>query len=566
MLIKNSKNKFFSRISIIAVLVAIIFLIFIQYHWVISSAENDLSELYRTYTYRIFNDISEEFAIFPDPGEKLNYFRKIDGEEKLQEALVSEFNKLNTTENNQYIKSISYLQDSIGGKRYIYYSSNGWEYNQSIPDGIVDEKRGPSLIPDASDNGKVWIIFPGNKLNESTTTIIYNFDILSFYRNKVEKFLNIIDDNYELKWYYNQSGEKVDLWKENYSYSPFRVLKNKLLFIESPRLIEIPLHIIIFKNSDTRREKIFFDPHLENSQIHPLPSVHVDILYNGKALLQSKEYTLTIQWVMSLLLLIGIAAAYLIILYQINKLKQLRLREKEFVASVTHELRTPLTVISSAADNIKNGIISPERIEEYGKLISNQSGRLASMIEDILLFSRLEGKSEESPQLKDLRFSDIKKNITIYTQEIIKETEKKLQINFGSLPDSFISDGETIELILTNLITNSCKHAYSKEKEGLIRVKGFTQLPNFLILTVEDDGCGIDKSEIKHIFEPFFRGRKIQQDQIKGSGLGLYLSKRKSELLGASLIIESPYGRSDGKIRMGSRFLLKIPYYNMKGE
>ena len=106
MLIKNSKNKFFSRISIIAVLVAIIFLIFIQYHWVISSAENDLSELYRTYTYRIFNDISEEFAIFPDPGEKLNYFRKIDGEEKLQEALVSEFNKLNTTENNQYIKSI----------------------------------------------------------------------------------------------------------------------------------------------------------------------------------------------------------------------------------------------------------------------------------------------------------------------------------------------------------------------------------------------------------------------------------------------------------------------------
>jgi len=566
MQIRNIKNIFLSRISFFAVLVAVITLTIIQYHWVISSAENDLSEIYRSYTFRIFSAISEEFSIFPDPGEKQDYFNKIDGEENLQEALVSEFNKLNSSDDNQYFKSISYLQDSNGEKNYIRYSSNVWEYNQLIPVELLDERRGPSIISDTSDNGRIWIIFPGIRINGKTTTVMYNFDILSFYQNKVEKSVNIIDDSYELKWYYNQSFENAVSLKGGYSYSPFRVLKNKLLFIKSPWLIEVPLHLIIFNDNGNRRDKIFFEPRQDDPDKNPLPWVYIDILYNGKALLQSKEYILTIQWVMSLLLLMGIAAAYLIILYQVNKLKKLRLREKEFVASVTHELRTPLTVISSAADNIKSGIISTERIEEYGKLISDQSDRLASMIEGILLFSRLEGKAEDSPQLKSLESSDIIKNITMYTQSIINETGKKLQIDFGSLPNTLISDKETIELILINLITNSCKHAYSKGGKGLIRVKGHIQLPDTIIFTVEDDGCGIHKSEIKHIFEPFFRGNKSLQEQIKGSGLGLYLSKRKSELLGASLTIESPYERSDDKIRMGSRFLLKIPYISMDEE
>jgi len=223
MQIRNIKNIFLSRISFFAVLVAVITLTIIQYHWVISSAENDLSEIYRSYTFRIFSAISEEFSIFPDPGEKQDYFNKIDGEENLQEALVSEFNKLNSSDDNQYFKSISYLQDSNGEKNYIRYSSNVWEYNQLIPVELLDERRGPSIISDTSDNGRIWIIFPGIRINGKTTTVMYNFDILSFYQNKVEKSVNIIDDSYELKWYYNQSFENAVSFKEGYSYSPSNV-------------------------------------------------------------------------------------------------------------------------------------------------------------------------------------------------------------------------------------------------------------------------------------------------------------------------------------------------------
>ncbi len=71
---------------------------------------------------------------------------------------------------------------------------------------------------------------------------------------------------------------------------------------------------------------------------------------------------------------------------------------------------------------------------------------------------------------------------------------------------------------------------------------------------------GIEKNEKKHIFEPFFRGGKSFKNQIKGSGLGLYLSLRKARLLGGYLKVKSPYERADGRIRKGSRFTLKVPY------
>ncbi len=562
----NTKNNFFNRLSTISVFVSIIILIIFQYHWVISSAEKDLSELYRNYTFRIFSDISDNFSMLSTQGERLDNFKKIESEKEFQETFVSKFNKLNSIYNNKYFKSISYIKKSGTDKSYIFYSSNSWEYNKSIPVELVNEIKGPSLVPDASDKDSVWIIFPGIQINNNRITIIYNFDILSFYRNRVEKSLSIINDNYNLKWYYNQTVENAVIWKNNYSYSPFRVLKNKIFSIDSPNLIEVPIHILMFNNKEKRTEKLLFEHRKDNSINNPFPSVYVDILYNGKTIMQSKEYMLTIQWLMSLLLLIGIATAYFVILYQINKLKKLRIREKEFVASVTHELRTPLTVIHSAADNIKSGIILPERLEQYGNMISNQSDRLSSMIEGILLFSRLEGKAEKSPQQKTLKISDISKNLKMYTQSIMNETGNILKIDFGSLPDKLISDRETIELILTNLITNSCKHAYKRNEPGSIRVRGHIQLPHSIIFTVEDDGCGIKKSEIKHIFEPFFRGNNSLNEQITGSGLGLFLSKKKADLIGASLKVKSPYERLDERIREGSCFILKIPYYKTEEE
>ncbi len=560
MMKRSLKSKILIQVSTTAVLIALFTLSIIQYHWVTSSAEKDMTELYRSFNYRIISAISEEFSMFPLLGGRLDFFDEVKNEEKLKEIIIDLFIKFKSAQNYDYINSISYIINSENSK-YLSYSENGWKKKEIIPEDFISEKWELFLLPDSADNGKVWINLPV-KLNDEGTKvfILFHFDILSFYKNEVEQSLNSFGDSYKLKWNYDFSGTIKKPNEKEYKYSPFTVIKNKLFSTEKPWLIEIPLHVIIFNDGKNRKSKIYFDPRRPRLDKKPPPTVYIAIYYNGKPLIQSKEYALTIQWLLSLLLLTGIGVTYVIILFQIGRLKQLRYREKEFVASVTHELRTPLTVIHSAADNIKNGIISPERIEKYGHLITDQSSRLSSMIEGILLFSKLEGKVEQSPQLNNIRISDIHKELQIFTQSLNGEIRDNIHMDFGSLPGYILSDRGTIELILTNLITNSSKHAYTLERMGEIRVTGHIKLPHTLIFIVEDDGCGIERAEKRHIFDPFFRGDRSHKNQIKGSGLGLYLSFKKARLLGGTVKFESPYERADSKKRSGCRFTLKIPY------
>lgn len=563
MISSTTRSKIFNRISVSIVLLALITLTLIQYKWVTSSAEKDLVEFYRSYSFRIQGSISEQFSLFPIFGDRLKFIRGLKTEEELRKKLLNYLDTDISGDNLKYLKSISYLKVSDEKREFFVYSNREWHMDKKAPDLQLEDEPRLNLISDPTDNGKVWLTIPLPPFEKSRISLLIQFDILSFYQNEIEPSVWNENNMYELKWYYNSKEELQSFNEKEYSYSPFRVLKDKLLSTHRPWLIEIPLHVIIFNDQENKMSKIFFDHKTPPGIGGPPSMVYVDLLYNGQPLIETKEYNLTVQWLISLSLILGLAIAYIVILYQINSLKILRMREKEFVASVTHELRTPLTVIHSAADNMKSGIISPERIEQYGQLITNQSKRLSSMIEGILLFSRLEGKAEHVSQTDRVIFSHMQKNLSIYAESLEQEFNKKISLDFGSLPKEALTDRETLELILTNLISNSSKHAYARDLKSDIRVTGHIKLPHTLIFIVEDDGIGIEKSEIKHIFEPFFRGEKSLKNQIKGSGLGLYLSFRKARLMGGLLKVHSPYERVDGKIRTGCRFTLTVPYYSV---
>ncbi len=560
----STSSKIFSRVSATIVVIALIILSTIQYRWVTSSAEKNLTELYRNFSYRIQAAISEQFSFFPFLGDRFEYFRDLSSEEDLQERVVYLFEAGISTFDKRYMTSISYSFTTEHSSTYNVYTEDGWETSELVPEEMADDPRRISLIPDKFDRGKVWISTPLPPIDKADkNAIFFQFDILSFYQNEIEQSQLNSESNYQLKWHYDLTGEVTSLVDTDYHYSPFRIIGEALTSTQKPWLIEIPLQVIIFNEDENKMFKLKFNRDKPPQETLPIPTVYVDVLSGGKSLIKEREVVLTIQWLMSLLLIIGIGIAYIVILAQINHLRRMRQREKEFVATVTHELRTPLTVINAAADNIKNGILSPDRIKQYGGLITDQSTRLASMIEGILLFSRLEGKAERAPQTQKIIFSEINDNLIIFSHSLEKEMNKIIKIDFRSLPDEALSDRETLEMILTNLISNSAKHAYNLETKGEIRVTGHVQLPHTLLFTVEDDGSGIDKIDRKHIYDPFYRGKKSLKEQIKGSGLGLYLSMRKARLLGGSLKLTSPYERVDGRLKKGCRFTLKIPYYSI---
>ena len=146
--------------------------------------------------------------------------------------------------------------------------------------------------------------------------------------------------------------------------------------------------------------------------------------------------------------------------YEVFKLKQLREKEKIFVASVTHELRTPLTVINSAGDNIAKGFIKDKKLEQYGYMIKNESQRLSAMVEGILLFSRLEGRSEKTPNLKPVDLNLIKEHLQMNYPTI------EIDMNIKKI---ILSDFESLLHVLTNLIQNARITSYNVCYTKLLR-------------------------------------------------------------------------------------------------
>ena len=257
----------------------------------------------------------------------------------------------------------------------------------------------------------------------------------------------------------------------------------------------------------------------------------------------------------------------MLLLFQLQRTKLLRSKEKEFVASVTHELRTPLTVIRSAADNLSTGIVPAEKLKVYSELISDQSKRLGNMIEEILLYSKFEERRRKTEALVSVNFSYLISQLKPTLEAVASADGIVLHWDIDGLPEFVETHPEVITLAVNNLVTNAVNHAYSGDEAidkaaneaREIRIKIRLLIPDKLQITVEDDGRGIESRELKHIFDPFYRDNISRSRQEKGSGLGLFITQRKAVVCGGKLTAESPYRRIDGSRPSGCRFSIIIP-------
>jgi signal transduction histidine kinase len=271
------------------------------------------------------------------------------------------------------------------------------------------------------------------------------------------------------------------------------------------------------------------------------------------------ERRLALNWLLGTGLLLGLGTALVMAILQQGKLAAARAREREFVATVTHELRTPVMAIRSAGDNIRRGIVSGERLAAYGEMIHAEALRLGDMVEEVIASSRVEGRSPEPPVLAAVEADKLLAGLRPPLEEIARAEGVRLSWDFGALPRTFMGDAEGLRLILSNLVANAVHHAYSAGEKGDVRILGRSSLPSLLRFTVEDDGRGIAKAEARLVFEAFYRDETSRRRAEKGTGLGLFIARRKARAFGGELTLESPYRRVDGARRPGCRFILEIP-------
>jgi signal transduction histidine kinase len=223
--------------------------------------------------------------------------------------------------------------------------------------------------------------------------------------------------------------------------------------------------------------------------------------------------------------------------------------QMNFVAGVSHELKTPLTAIHTAAYNLRGKLAhNPAQVERYGELIQRESGRLKELVEQVLQFASANAGRvihEREPVSVERMIEETVEMSRPVIQAAQCTVEKTVD---AGLPE-VLADPLALKSALQNLVANAVK--YGAKEENWVGISA-SQADGAVEIRVADRGPGIPEEEQKHIFDPFFRGKRALQDQVHGTGLGLNLAKRVVEAHGGTIRVESDPGR-------GTEFIVRLP-------
>ncbi|MBI1354148.1 MAG: hypothetical protein GC160_07365 [Acidobacteria bacterium] len=236
------------------------------------------------------------------------------------------------------------------------------------------------------------------------------------------------------------------------------------------------------------------------------------------------------------------------VLLSTRRARKLAELQMEFVAGVSHELRTPLAVIRSAGDNLAEGVVSDrEQVREYGRLIRGEGRRLSGMVEQTLQFAAVQAGKRQY-RVETVSASELLRRAAEESRPAVDEAGCRLDVSVPEDLPLVRVDPAAAAHCLQNLIGNAVKYGGEARWVGLSarRVNGAVEA------VVSDHGPGIDPQEAADIFEPFYRGKRATEQQIKGNGLGLALARSDAEGFGGKLTVESRVGE-------GSSFILRMP-------
>ncbi len=213
----------------------------------------------------------------------------------------------------------------------------------------------------------------------------------------------------------------------------------------------------------------------------------------------------------------------------VNLFRQKRLSEmkNDFINNMTHELKTPVSTISLAAQMLKDESItkSPTVYKHVTGIINDETKRLSFQVEKVLQMSLFD-KQKATLKMKEVDLNDI--IVSVANTHILKV--EKLN---GTLDIDLNADNSTVKIdemhftnVLFNLLDNALKYKRDNAApELMIRTRNEG---NKVIISVEDNGIGIKKENVKRIFERFYRVSTGNLHDVKGFGLGLAYVKKNS--------------------------------------
>jgi two-component system phosphate regulon sensor histidine kinase PhoR len=255
----------------------------------------------------------------------------------------------------------------------------------------------------------------------------------------------------------------------------------------------------------------------------------------------------------SLIFTVIVIIIFIFTIYVIFRQKKISEMKNDFVHNMTHELKTPISSISLAAQMLSDNSVekSPSMMAHLTKVINDETKRLRFQVEKVLQMSMFE---HENGTLK-MKVVDANKLI----DGVVGTFTLKVENYGGKLSDELRAENSTIlvdEMHFTNVIFNLMDNALKYRRQDTpLKLKVSTwNTENKLHISVEDNGIGIKREDIKKIFEKFYRVHTGNLHDVKGFGLGLAYVKKIIDLQNGSIRAESEFGQ-------GTKFIITLPIY-----
>ena len=234
-----------------------------------------------------------------------------------------------------------------------------------------------------------------------------------------------------------------------------------------------------------------------------------------------------------------------------EKAENLARLKSEFLNQVSHELRTPLAVIIGYIECMTDGLYGKieSKHQEILQVVAKQSAHLKNMIDQILIYSRLEA-GKQPVRVEDIQLTRAINDMKDTFEFLCRQKGLDLCWELARDPLPIRSDSTRLKEVISNLLQNAVKYT----DHGSVSVRaGKLPAKDLLFIEVSDTGMGISEQHLPNIFEPFMQAHKTSSTNSRGGiGLGLSIVKKHLEQIRATISVESKLGQ-------GSTFRIVLP-------
>ena len=261
----------------------------------------------------------------------------------------------------------------------------------------------------------------------------------------------------------------------------------------------------------------------------------------------------------------GFISGLVCVLHDVTEQQKIDRERRQFVSNVSHELRTPLTSMRSYIEALNDGAWrDPEVAPQFLKVTQDETDRMIRMINDLLSLSRMDsGRLQLELELVNLNelFNYILNRFDMMLDKDNNDTRDTKTKNY-TIKRDFTKRDLWVEIdtdkfiqVVDNIMNNAIKYS----PDGGVITCRLLETHNHVILSITDQGLGIPKKDLNHVFDRFFRVDKARSRAQGGTGLGLAISKEVIALHHGKIWVDSIEGK-------GSTFYISLPYEEYEGD